>query len=494
MGISRGFLEIDFVEPRHLEVSERIRNFNEFTSTLDNQEAMAQAGRCMDCGIPFCTYRCPLRNNMPDFNQCVSDGDLAEGYRVLERTSCFPEITGRICPAPCEEGCTLGLHHRAVGIRSIERKLADYAFAHGLIRPWSSPQRSGHSVAIIGSGPAGMACAQNLARMGHAVTVFEKNERPGGLLRYGIPDFKLQKELLDRRLTQLRQEGVNFVTGCLVGEAAQLEQGIWNDATTSIAPAALLSEHDAVVICCGCETPRDLPRTGRELGGIHFALDFLIAQNVENYDGRANPIEVRGREVVVIGGGETASDCVGTAIRKGAAGVTQIDYHERLPETVEIHAVWPGPRRVFYSTTSHEEGCTRLFAQNTLEFRGQGQVEAVTLQEVRWGKGREFHPVSDATTAIPCDVALIAMGYAHPGQGLVRAFGAATDARGNVAAALTGPRAFRTSVARLFAAGDGRLGQSLVVNAIAEGRDCALAVDRFLMDPAAEWGEIAPAP
>lgn len=480
MGTLRGFMEIDFIEPKHSDVKSRIKNFNEFIQTLSDKDAIAQASRCMDCGIPFCSYRCPLRNNMPDFNQCVSDDNLEEAFELLERTNNFPEITGRICPALCEEGCTLGIHRHPVGIKSIERKIADHAFANALIKPYVARVKTGRKVAVIGSGPAGLACAQNLVRMGHSVTVYEKNDRVGGLLRYGIPDFKLSKEILDRRLNQIRDEGVIFRTKCFVGHKDALEKGIWNDADTVIDAHELREENDAVVICSGCEAPRDLHLPGRDLPGIHFALDFLIAQNLENYDGKTNPIDVTGKKVVIIGGGETASDCVGTSIRKGAAKVTQIDYHERLPDSLDTLSVWPGHRKVFYTSTSQEEGCTRLFAQNTVEFLGKERLEAVNVQEVKWGEGRKFWPVNEQINRIDCDVALIAMGYAHPSRSLVEAFGTETDARGNFKADLEGRRAFYTSVEKVFAAGDGRLGQSLVVNAIAEGRDCAFVVDRYL--------------
>lgn len=479
MGFERGFIDFKRIEPAHQSVPERIKHFNEFISVLPDKDAQVQAGRCMDCGIPFCSHACPLHNVMPEINQAVCEGRMSRAYELLETSNNFPEITGRICPALCEEGCTLSLIDKAVGIKSVERKISEYAFEHGLVKARRAEKLTGRKVGIVGSGPAALACAQELARLGHLVTVFEKNDSPGGLLRYGIPDFKLSKGLIDRRIRQLEQEGVTFRCSTLVG-GSELESGVHSDAQFHISAEEMLASFDAVVLCPGSEVPRDLPLPGRDLKGIHFALEFLIAQNRENNGSGTNPIDVKGKHVIVIGGGETASDCIGTSIRKGAASVTQLDYHEKLPEQVDAFTNFPYWKAKFRTSTSQEEGCTRLFACNTTRFCGEGTITGVDTVQVKWGPGRKITPLEGTEGHVRADVALIAMGYAHPSSALASAFGLETDRRGNIKAELSGPEAFKTSAPKVFAAGDGRKGQSLVVYALKEGRDCAAAVDQYL--------------
>ncbi len=480
MGFVRGFIEFARIEPDHVEIKERIKSFCEIYGTLSDDKAKIQAGRCMDCGIPFCMHECPLHNDMPDFNDFVSDGEMKKAYTALSSTNNFPEITGRICPALCEEGCTLGIHRDPVGIKSVERKIAEYGFEHGYVRPYRNEVRSGKKVAVVGSGPAALAAAQQLNRYGHEVTVFEKMNRIGGLLRYGIPDFKLPKDILDRRIALLEQEGINFKTSSMIGSIKELESGVHNDSVTEIRGSTLLQDFDAVVLAPGSETPRDLKIPGRELKGIYFALDFLIAQNRENNGDCVNPIDVKGKKVVVIGGGETASDCIGVSIRKGAASVTQLDYHEELPESVDLSLAWPDWRKIKRTSSSHEEGCIRMFSTNTLEFTGDGAVNKVKVQKVKWTAPRKFEGIEGTESELDADVILIAMGYAHPSASLVKEFNLKTDNRGNILAPTEGEGAYATSCEKVFAAGDGRKGQSLVVYAIAEGRRCAESVNRYL--------------
>ncbi|MBO8415152.1 MAG: glutamate synthase subunit beta [Proteobacteria bacterium] len=480
MGFDRGFIDFKRIEPKHQPVEERIKHFNEFISTLSDADAKVQAGRCMDCGIPFCSHACPLHNVMPEINQAACEGRFEKAYTLLEGSNNFPEITGRICPALCEEGCTLSLTDKAVGIKSVERKLADFAFEHGLVKARKAVKPSGKKVGIVGSGPSALVCAQELARLGHQVTVFEKNDSAGGLLRYGIPDFKLQKGIIDRRIRQLEQEGVSFKLCTQVGSTEALEAGVHSDAQHFVSADEMLAAFDAVVLCPGSEVPRDLPLEGRNLPGIYFALDFLIAQNRENNGAGLNPIDVKGLDVVVIGGGETASDCIGTAIRKGAASVTQLDYHEKLPEHVEPFDNFPYWKAKFRTSTSQEEGCTRLFACNTEKFCGKDKLTGVDTCQVKWGPGRKITKLDGTAGHVKADIALIAMGYAHPSATLAKAFALETDKRGNLKAELSGPNAYRTSNPKVFAAGDGRRGQSLVVYAMKEGRDCAQAVHQSL--------------
>ena len=490
MANERGFMELPFVVAAQESVATRITHFNEFIATLSDDKARQQAMRCMDCGIPFCQNRCPLHNDMPDFNQMVAQGRWAEAYHVLISTNDFPEITGRICPALCQESCCLGLYQpKEVGIKSIERKIIEYAYAHGLVKSLVPTESTGKAVAIVGSGPAALACAVRLNRLGVKVCVYEKMDKIGGLLRYGIPDFKLSKEVLDRKVKQMAAEGVEFKTSTLVlatkDANPQLEPGIHSDHQAIISLAELKEQYDAVVLAVGSETPRDLTLPGRELNGIYFALDFLIAQNKENQGQGLNPIEVKGKQVVIIGGGETASDCIGVAIRKGAARVTQVDYHEELPTEIEVRKIWPNARPIKHTSTSQEEGCTRLFATNTTAFvpskDDPSKVGAINTVQVKWGPKRKITPIKDTESSLEADLVLIAMGYSHPSQKAFEQAGLAQDERHNFKAKLQGPQAFQSSDPQVFVTGDCRKGQSLVVYALAEGRDCALSVYQQLM-------------
>lgn len=482
MGFERGFLDYERIEPEMTPVKERIRNFKEYFKTLSDDEVKIQAGRCMDCGTPYCMYECPLHNTIPDVNDFACKAQFQKALNVLSSTNPFPDFTGRLCPALCEEGCTLGLHRKSVGIKSIERKICEYAFDHGMVHAELTLHRTFKKIAIVGSGPAALACAQGLARRGHNVTVFEKNDKIGGLLRYGIPDFKLPKEILDRRLSVLEGEGIAFKTGVRVGKADPDEKGVFCNAQSEISGSELLSRFDSVVLCPGSEVPRDLKIKGRELKGVYFALEFLIAQNLEIQGRGVNPIDVSGKKVVVIGGGETASDCIGTAIRKGASQVTQLDYHDELPESVDVMTAWPDWKHIKRTSPSQEEGCVRLFSTNTTSFTGKdGTLSGITTQKVKWAPGHRFEGIAGTGGELDADIALIAMGYSHPSPALAREFSLDTDARGNIKATYEGENAFRTSNPRVFVAGDGRRGQSLVVWAIAEGVRCAEAVDRALM-------------
>lgn len=481
MGFLKGFIEFQRIEVAHRPITERIHDFKELIGTLSDEEAKIQAGRCMDCGIPFCMHQCPLHNDSPDFNEFVCEEQMQKAYNVLSSTNNFPEITGRICPGLCEEGCTLGIHRQPVGIKSIEKKIAEYAFSHGYVKAIKVKSRTHKHIAIVGSGPAALACAQNLNRLGHDVTIYEKNKKAGGLLRYGIPDFKLEKGILDRRIAQLELEGINFKTSTIVGSKKDLEAGVRCDALEEVSGDELLNSYDAVVLAPGSEAPRDLKIPGRKLKNIHFALEFLIAQNLENNGDGENPINVKGKKVAVIGGGETASDCIGTAIRKGARSVVQIDYHEELPENVDLSLVWPDWRKIKRTSTSQEEGCTRLFATNTLAFEGDNKVQSLKLQKVKWGEGRHFDGIAGTESTLDVDVVLIAMGYSHPCANLAKEFKIETDKRGNIQAPTSGKNAYCTSNPKVFASGDGRKGQSLVVYAIAEGRECAKSVHEYLM-------------
>lgn len=507
MANERAFLEVDFVPEQHESVDSRVKHFNEFIATLSDAEAKTQASRCMDCGIPFCQHRCPLHNDMPDFNRLVAAGRWQEAYYTLSATNDFPEITGRICPALCQESCCLGLYRdKEVGIKSIERKIIEYAYANGLTQSHKEITYNGKKVAIVGSGPAALSAAMMLNRLGCRVTVFEKMDKLGGLLRYGIPDFKLSKEVLDRKIKQMMQEGITFKTSTLVlgteapaAEAAaaaagatapapaiELDTGIHSDHKEVVTLSALKAQYDAVVLAIGSETPRDLKLQGRELKGIHFALDFLIAQNKENQGQGLNPIEVKGKKVVVIGGGETASDCIGVAIRKGAASVTQLDYHEELPESVNVRDVWPHARHIKHTSTSQEEGCTRLFATNTTSFSGgdtsesSDRVKYVHTVKVKWGAGRKITSLKGTESKLEADVVLIAMGYSHPSLKEFEGAALERDERQNFKATTQGAQAYQSSDPQVFVAGDCRKGQSLVVYALAEGRECALSVYRHL--------------
>ncbi len=477
MGKPTGFLEFARVEEGYAPIKQRVKGYNEFVAHLSDAEAKQQGARCMDCGIPFCTSGCPINNIIPDWNDLVYRGNWKQALDVLHSTNNFPEVTGRICPAPCEAACTLNINSDAVGIKSVEHAIIDKGGENGWVVPQPAAKKTGKKVAIVGSGPAGLAAAQQLGRAGHSVTVYEKNDRIGGLLRYGIPDFKLDKRLIDWRMAQLEGEGVKFQTRTFIGESA-LGKEVANDATRTIAPKELLKAFDAVILAGGAEQPRDLMIPGRELSGVHFALEFLIPQNRQVAGNGANPISAKGKHVVVIGGGDTGSDCVGTSNRHGAASVTQFELMPRPPERENGPLTWPNWPMKMRTSSSHEEGCARDWSVATKALIGNnGKVEKLRAArvELRDGKllekpGTEFE--------IKADLVFLAMGFVSPAQQVLDAFGVEKNARGDVKAETSD---YRTSVDKVFAAGDMRRGQSLVVWAIREGRQCARAVDEYLM-------------
>lgn len=481
MGKPTGFLEFDRVKEHYAPVAERVQHYQEFVPTLTVQEASTQGARCMDCGIPFCNNGCPVNNIIPDWNDLVYRGKAEMAIRVLHSTNNFPEFTGRICPAPCESACTLGINADPVGIKSIERYTIDTAWSNDWVKPQPSAVKTGKKVAVVGSGPAGLAAAQQLARVGHDVTVFEKNSRIGGLLRYGIPDFKLDKGLIDRRMAQMEAEGVVFKTNTLVALDNALPAGVANDAKTVVTPAQLDADFDAVILAGGSETPRDLPVKGRELSGIHFALEFLIPQNKEVAGDGANPINVKGKHVVVIGGGDTGSDCVGTSNRHGAVSVTQLEVMPQPPVQENKDLTWPYWPLKLRTSSSHEEGCVREFAVSTKEFIGEnGKLTGLKLVKVEFKDGK-LTEVAGSEFELKADAVFLAMGFTNPLAKVLDAFGVEKDARGNAKATTEDAGCYATSVPKVYAAGDIRRGQSLVVWAIREGRQCAREVDQFLM-------------
>ncbi len=485
MGKPTGFLEFQRLSEAYEPVTDRLKHYHEFIAHLTDGEAKTQAARCMDCGIPFCNNGCPVNNVIPDFNDAVYRGDWREAIEILHSTNNFPEMTGRICPAPCEAACTLGIIDEPVGIKSLERAIIDKAGENGWVVPKPATRKTGKKVAIVGSGPAGLAAAQQLARVGHAVTVFEKNDRIGGLLRYGIPDFKLDKRLIDWRLAQLTAEGVKFKTKVLIGRN-DLPGGVINDATMVIPAEKLLKDFDAVILAGGAETPRDLPIPGRDLAGVHFALEFLIPQNKQVAGGGKNPINAGGKHVVVIGGGDTGSDCVGTSNRHGAVSITQLELLPQPPEQENKSLTWPYWPAKLRTSSSHEEGCERDWSVATKEFVGEnGKLQALKVVRLQWQDGKPVE-IPGSEFEIKADLAFLAMGFTQPVASLLDDFGIAKDGRGNALAVTgngngNGAVPYATSVAKVFAAGDVRRGQSLVVWAIREGRQCARAVDEFLM-------------
>ena len=435
----------------------------------------------MDCGIPFCNTGCPVNNIIPDWNDLVYRDRWREAIDVLHSTNNFPEFTGRICPAPCEAACTLNIPPTApVGIKSIERAIIDKAGENGWVVPQPPSHKTGKKVAVVGSGPAGLAAAQQLARVGHDVTVFEKSDRIGGLLRYGIPDFKLDKRLIDWRVAQMKAEGVKFRTSVMVTKSA-LPKGVTSDATEIVTPGQLLMQFHALVLAGGSEVPRDLPVPGRDLDGVHFALELLVPQNKEVAGGRKNPINAAGKHVVVIGGGDTGSDCVGTSNRHGAASVSQFELLPQPPEQENTSLVWPYWPIKLRSSSSHEEGCSRDWSIATKEFIGEnGKVKALKGVRLQWKDGK-MSEIPDSEFVMKADLVLFAMGFVAPVGGVLDAFGVEKDLRGNAKASTEGEKSYCTNVPKVFAAGDMRRGQSLVVWAIREGRQCARAVDEFLM-------------
>jgi glutamate synthase (NADPH/NADH) small chain len=465
VGKVTGFLEFERTDRHYAPVEERVRHYHEFVVPLPQTELREQAARCMNCGIPYCHTGCPVNNQIPDWNDLVYLGDWKEAARNLHSTNNFPEVTGRVCPAPCEAACTLNLEDNPVTIKTIECAIVDKAFEEGWVGPEPPTHKTGKAVAIVGSGPAGLACAQQLARAGHDVHVFEKHAKAGGLLRYGIPDFKMEKHLVDRRVTQMEAEGVTFHYGAHVGVNVRAED--------------LLRDYDAVVLAGGAEKPRDLPIPGRELSGVHFAMDFLPQQNrrVSNEPQEGvEPILATDKHVVVIGGGDTGSDCIGTSTRQGARSITQLEILPRPPGKENKLLTWPNWPLKLRTSSSQEEGVTREFSAMTQRLSGEnGVVKRLHCVQV----DDEFQPVPGSEFTLEADLVLLAMGFVHPvHEGMIKALGVALDQRGNVQADVSD---YRSSIDKVFAAGDLRRGQSLVVWAIREGRQAAQAVDTFLM-------------
>jgi glutamate synthase (NADPH/NADH) small chain len=470
MGKITGFMELQRIQEVALPAAERVHNYREFVLALKDDEASRQGARCMDCGIPFCQSGCPISNVIPDWNDLVYKEQWRAALDVLHSTNNFPEFTGRVCPAPCEAACTLNINSDPVGIKSIEHFIIDKGWEEGWVQPLPPASKTGKRVAVIGSGPAGLACAQQLARAGHDVVVFEKADRIGGLLRYGIPDFKMEKHLIDRRMAQMSIEGVEFRPGVEVGK--------------DVSARLLMADFDAVVMAGGAEQPRDLPVPGRELGGVLFAMEFLPQQNRVVAGDKVNgQITATGKRVVVIGGGDTGSDCVGTSNRQGAKSVTQFELLPRPPEEEDKPLVWPYWPIKLRTSSSHEEGCQRDWAVATKRFEGRnGRVQKLVGVRVEWqtqADGRStMVEMPETEFALDADLVLLAMGFVGPvQQGLLDELGVARDARSNVRANTDD---YRTSVDKVFTAGDMRRGQSLVVWAIREGRQCARAVDEFL--------------
>jgi len=484
MGKVTGFMEYERIEEGYAPVAERLKNYKEFVIALDDAQARQQGARCMDCGTPFCNNGCPVNNIIPDFNDLVYRGDWKNAFAVLDSTNNFPEFTGRICPAPCEAACVLNINDDPIGIKSIEHAIIDRAWDEGWVTPRLAPHKTGKRVAVVGAGPAGMAAAQQLARAGHDVTLFEKNDRVGGLLRYGIPDFKLDKGHIDRRVEQMEAEGVTIRTGVLVGAMPADGPGakVTNLATETVPGEQLLRDFDAVLLTGGAEQSRDLPVPGRELAGIHFAMELLPQQNRANAGDKVKgAISAKGKHVVVIGGGDTGSDCVGTSNRHGAASVTQFEVMPMPPEQEDKPLVWPYWPIKLRTSSSHEEGAQREFAISTKHFVGErGKVKALKTVQVEFKDGK-LTEVPGTEQDWPADLVLLAMGFTNPLASVLDAFGIDKDARGNAKATTDFDGGYATSVPKVFAAGDMRRGQSLVVWAIREGRQAARAVDEFLM-------------
>lgn len=488
MGKVTGFMEFERLKEASEAPEKRVKHYKEFVITLNDDEAKIQGARCMDCGIPFCNNGCPVNNIIPDFNDLVYKQDWKAALQTLHSTNNFPEFTGRICPAPCEAACTLGIHEEPVGIKSIEHAIIDKGWENNWVVPQVPAQKTGKKVAVVGSGPAGMAAAQQLARVGHDVTVFEKNDRIGGLLRYGIPDFKMEKFHIDRRVEQMQAEGVTFKTGVLVGDKLA-EGGITNLAKETVTPQELMAQFDAVILTGGSEVPRDLPIPGRQLKGVHFAMEFLPLQNRVNAgDKLKDQIMATKKNVLVIGGGDTGSDCVGTSNRHGAKQVTQIELMPQPPEEENKPLVWPYWPMKMRTSSSHEEGVARDWAVTTKEFidDGKGNVKAAKCAKVEWVKDEatgqmKMQEIAGSEFVVEADLVLFAMGFTNPAKSILDAFGVEKDNRGNAKATTDGEGCYRTNVDKVFAAGDMRRGQSLVVWAIREGRQAAREVDEFLM-------------
>ena len=475
MGNPTGFLEIDKKERNYEDPKDRLKHFKEFIVPLTNEEVSKQGSRCMDCGIPYCHQGCPVNNLIPDWNDLVYKHEWKKALDTLHSTNNFPEFTGRICPAPCEAACTLNLTDNPVSIKTIECSIVDYGWEKGWIKPQLPKKHTDKKVAIIGSGPAGLACAQQLARLGHGVVVYEKNERIGGLLRIGIPDFKMEKTLIDRRMAQMQSEGVQFKTNSEIGNNISTNQ--------------IIDNFDAVSVCIGSEVPRNLEVKGRNLKGIHFAMDFLSQQNdmvAGKIISKDILISAKGKKVLVIGGGDTGSDCVGTSNRQGATSVHQLELLPQPPVNENKQLTWPNWPMKLRTSTSHQEGCERQWSILTKSFEGNenGEVKKLICVEVEWKKSEDgsmkMIEVEDSEFEIEADLVLLAMGFVHPiHEGLVNNLSLKLDQRGNVEA---DEISFKTSSDKVFVAGDCRRGQSLVVWAISEGRKCAERIDNFLKE------------
>jgi len=476
MGKPTGFLEFERTDRGYAPVADRTTHYREFVVSLTDDQLSIQGARCMDCGIPFCHQGCPVNNLIPDWNDLVFHRDWQAAAEVLHSTNNFPEFTGRICPAPCEASCTLNIQDTPVTIKTIECAIVDKAWENGWIKPQIAEHKTGKRVAIVGSGPAGLACAQQLARAGHEVVVYEKEDRIGGLIRFGIPDFKLDKTLIDRRMGQMRAEGVEFHTRSHIG--------------VDIPAAQLMEQFDAVVLTGGSEKARDLSVPGRELSGIHFAMDFLKANTkwVQAVHGEDKVISAKDKHVIVIGGGDTGSDCIGTSNRHGAKSVTQLEILPQPPEKENKALTWPLWPNKMRTSSSQEEGCSRMWSVSTKAFIGDddGHVKAIRCIKVEWDKDDKgnwrMSEVDGSEFELPADLVTLAMGFVHPvHEGMLAELGVELDGRGNVKGDVDGVCAYHTSVDRVFSAGDMRRGQSLVVWAIREGRQCARAVDEYLM-------------
>ena len=473
MGNPTGFLEIKKLDRTYEAPEKRIKHFREFLEPIENEKISKQGARCMDCGIPYCHQGCPVNNLIPDWNDLVYKHEWKKALETLHSTNNFPEFTGRICPAPCEAACTLNLTDNPVSIKAIECSIVDYGWKKGWIKPQLPVTHTDKKVAVIGSGPAGLACAQQLARAGHQVIVYEKNDRIGGLLRIGIPDFKMEKQLIDRRMAQMQSEGVEFRSNSQVGKNILIDE--------------LKDEFDAIAICIGSEVPRDLDVSGRDLSGIHFAMEFLSQQN-DKISGKTNNLKqilAKDKNVLVIGGGDTGSDCVGTSIRQGAKSVTQLELLSQPPENENKSLTWPNWPMKLRTSSSHEEGCNRQWSILTKFFEGneRGEVQKLNCVKVDWksnDNGKlEMQEIKGSEFKIEADLILLAMGFIHPvHEGLVNFLKLDLDSRGNIKANETD---YKTSSNKIFVAGDSRRGQSLVVWAIREGRQCAYSIDKFLM-------------
>ena len=483
MGKPTGFIEYDRVSPTKTDTKERLKNFNEFIQPFAEDVLNKQAARCMNCGVPFCHHGCPLGNIIPEFNDAVYKQEWKEAYEILISTNNFPEFTGRICPAPCESACVLGINQPPVNIEEIEKHIIEIAFEKGYVQPRIPVIRTGKKIAVVGSGPAGLAAAAQLNQAGHTITVFERDEHPGGLLRYGIPDFKLEKKVIERRIEVMEKEGIAFVCNANVGVNVNL-----ND---------LLREYNAIVLAGGSTVPKDLTIPGRDLNGIHYAMPFLKQQNklvsgADPLDKKeiesnisAHLISAEGKNVIVIGGGDTGSDCVGTSNRQGAKQVTQFELMPKPPDNRNQFMPWPTYPMVLKTTTSHEEGCDRSWAIATKEFIGdeEGNLVALKTVELEWksddGKPSKFIEKGGSEKTIACDLVLLAMGFTSPQkEGMLDQLDVELDERGNVKAS---EKDYKTNISKIFTCGDMRRGQSLVVWAISEGRECARKVDEFLM-------------